>query len=130
MCILVGLDGSSQSFRALEFALEEGKLRKKKIVAIHSLYGGTKTDEEDIQRGEEILKKAKEIAKDYGVEIETHLLVRGKSPGEDIVEFAKEIGAEMIVVGMKKRSPLEEVILGSAAKYVVANATQPVVLVK
>ncbi len=130
MCILVGLDGSSQSFRALEFALEEGKLRKKKVVAIHSLYGGTKTDEEDIQRGEEILKKADEIAKDYGVEIETHLLVRGKSPGEDIVEFAKEIGAEMIVVGMKKRSPLEEVILGSAAKYVVANATQPVVLVK
>ena len=130
MCILVGLDGSSQSFRALEFALEEGKLRKKKVVAIHSLYGGTKTDEEDIQRGEEILKKAEEIAKDYGVEIETHLLVRGKSPGEDIVEFAKEIGAEMIVVGMKKRSPLEEVILGSAAKYVVANATQPVVLVK
>ena len=130
MCIPVGLDGSSQSFRALEFALEEGRLRKKKVVAIHSLYGGTKTDEEDIRRGEEILKKAEEIAKDYGVEIETHLLVRGKSPGEDIVEFAKEIGAEMIVVGMKKRSPIEEVILGSAAKYVVANATQPVVLVK
>jgi len=130
MCILVGLDGSSQSFRALVFALEEGKLRKKKVVAIHSLYGGTKTDEEDIRRGEEILKKAEEIAKDYGIEIETHLLVRGKSPGEDIVEFAKEIEAEMIVVGMKKRNPLEEVILGSAAKYVVANATQPVVLVK
>ncbi len=130
MCILVGLDGSSQSFRALEFALEEGKLRGKKVVAIHSLYGGTKTDEEDIQRGEEILRRAEEMAKEYGVDIETHLLVRGKSPGEDILEFAEEIGAEIIVLGMKRRRSIEEMILGSAARYVVNHANQPVVLVK
>jgi nucleotide-binding universal stress UspA family protein len=131
MCILVGLDGSEQSFRALRFALEEGKLRGIKVVAIHSLFGGTKTDEEDVQRGEEILESARTIAKEeYGIDIETHLLVRGKHPGEDIVEFANEIGAKLIVVGMKKRSPVEEIILGSAAKYVVAKATQPVVLVK
>ena len=71
MCILVGLDGSEQSFRALRFALEEGKLRGIKVVAIHSLFGGTKTDEEDVQRGEEILESARTIAKEeYGIDIE------------------------------------------------------------
>ncbi len=130
MCILVGLDGSSQSFRALEFALEEGKLRGKKVVAIHSLYGGSKTDEEEIMKGEEILKKAEEIAKEYGVEFETHLLVRGKSPGEDIVDFANEVGAEIIVLGMRRRLSIKERILGGVSRFVVNHADQPVVLVK
>ncbi len=130
MCILVGLDGSSQSFRALEFALEEGKLRGKKVVAIHSLYGGDRTDEEEIIRGEEILKKAEEMAKEYGVEFETHLLVRGKSPGEDIVDFANEVGAEMIVLGMRRRLSIKERILGGVSRFVVNHADQPVVLVK
>jgi len=130
MCILVGLDGSAQSYRALEFALEEGKLRGKKVVAIHSLYGGSRTSEEEIMRGEEILKRAEEIAKEYDVEFETHLLVRGKSAGEDIVEFADEIGAEMIVLGMKRRASIKERILGGVSRYVVNHADQPVVLIK
>ncbi len=130
MCILVGLDGSSQSFRALEFALEEGKLRGKKVVAIHSLYGGDRTDEEEIIRGEEILKRAEEMAREYGVEFETHLLVRGKSPGEDIVDFANEVGAEMIVLGMKRRASIKERILGGVSRFVVNHADQPVVLIK
>ncbi len=130
MCILVGLDGSSESFRALEFALEEGRLRGKKVVAIHSLYGGTWTGEEEIMRGEEILKRAEEMAKEFGVEFETHLLVRGKSAGEDIVDFANEVGAELIVLGMKRRPSIKERILGGVSRFVVNHADQPVVLVK
>ena len=130
MSIVVGLDGSDQSFRALRFALEEGKLRKKKVYAIHSLFGGEETDIEDIEKGEKILEEARKIAEEYGVEFETKLLVRGKTPGEDIVEFANEVRADLIVLGMRRRSLLEEVILGKAAKYVVAKAKQPVVLVK
>jgi len=130
MCILVGLDGSEQSFKALRFALEEGKLRGKKVVAIHSLFGGDKTDMEDIEKGEKILEEAKKIAEEYDVEFETNLLIRGKSPGEDIVEFAEEIGAELIVLGMRRRSLVEEIVLGKAAKFVVVKAKQPVVLVK
>lgn len=130
MSIVVGLDGSDQSYRALRFALEEGKLRRRKIYAIHSLFGGEETDMGDIERGEEILERAREIARDYSVDLETKLLVRGKNPGEDIVDFAEEVKAEMIVLGMRRRSLLEEVILGRAAKFVVARARQPVVLIK
>ncbi len=130
MSIVVGLDGTDRSFRALKFALEEAKLRKVKVYAVHSLFGGDKTDIEDIERGEKILEEAKRIAEDYNVEIETKLLIRGKAPGEDIVEFAAAVNASMIVLGMKRRSLVEEVILGKAAKYVVVKSKQPVVLVK
>jgi nucleotide-binding universal stress UspA family protein len=130
MSIVVGLDGSDRSFRALRFALEEGKLRRVKVYAVHSLFGGDRTDMEDIERGEKILEEARKIAEEYGVEFEAKMLIRGKSPGEDIVEFADEVNAIMIVLGMKRRSLMEEVILGKAAKYVVVKAKQPVVLVK
>ncbi len=130
MSIVVGLDGSDRSFRALRFALEEAKLRGVKVYAVHSLFGGEKTDMEDIEKGKEILEEAKRIAKELDVEIETKLLIRGKAPGEDIVDFAEEVNAVMIVLGMKRRSLVEEVILGKAAKYVVVKAKQPVVLVK
>lgn len=128
--ILVGLDGSEESFRALKFAIEESKLRNLKVVAVHSLKGGTKTASEDIQKGEEILEKARKLAEDNGVDFESHMLVRGYEPGEDIVKFAQEIGAFMIVVGTRKKSPVEKLLLGSVAQYVVTKAKQPVVVVK
>jgi nucleotide-binding universal stress UspA family protein len=128
--ILVGLDESEESFRALEFAIEEGKLRNMKVVAVHSLKGGSKTTTEDIQKGEEILDKAKKLAEERGVDFESHLLVRGYEPGEDIVNFAKEIDAFMIVMGTRKRSAVEKLLLGSVAQYVVTKAKQPVVVVK
>jgi len=110
--------------------LEEGKLRGKKVVVVHSLFGGDKTDMDDIQRGEKLLESARMIAEEYDVDFESHLLIRGKSPGEDIIDFANEIKAELIVLGMRRRSLVEEIVLGKAAKYVVVKAKQPVVLVK
>ncbi len=128
--ILVGLDGSSASFAALEFAIEEAKIRKTKIIAVHSLFGGDRTKSEDVARGEEILEKARDMAGSEGVEIETHLLVRGNEPGYDIISYADEINASMIAVGVRRRSAVGKLILGSVAQYVILNAKQPVVSVK
>ena len=63
----------------MKFALEEGKLRRKKVYVIHSLFEGDETDVEDIERGKSILERAKEMAVNYGVDLETKLLVRGRN---------------------------------------------------
>ncbi|AEA46637.1 universal stress protein [Archaeoglobus veneficus] len=128
--ILVGLDGSNASFAALDFAIEEAKIRNTKVVAIHSLFGGDRTKSEDVIRGEEILEEARKRAEEAGVEIETHLLVRGNEPGYDIVSYAEEIDASLIVVGVRRRSAVGKLILGSVAQYVILNAKRPVVAVK
>ncbi|RLI88990.1 MAG: universal stress protein [Archaeoglobales archaeon] len=128
--ILVGLDGSNASFAALDFAIEEAKIRKTKVVAIHSLYGGDRTKSEDVAKGEEILEEARRRGEKAGVEVETHLLVRGNEPGYDIISYADEINASLIVVGVRRRSAVGKLILGSVAQYVILNAKQPVVSVK
>jgi nucleotide-binding universal stress UspA family protein len=65
-----------------------------------------------------------------GIPVETHLLVRGFTPGEDFVEFAKEHDIDEIVVGIRKTSPVGKIVFGSNARYVILNAHCPVVTVK
>ena len=43
------------------------------------------------------------------MENDTHLLIRGMSPGEDIVAFAKEQEVDSIIIGVKRRSKVGKV---------------------
>ncbi|MEX1326820.1 MAG: universal stress protein, partial [Desulfobacterales bacterium] len=65
-----------------------------------------------------------------GIACNTHLLIRGLAPGEDIVEFAEESKTDEIVIGVKRRSKVSKLLLGSTAQYVILQATCPVVSVK
>jgi nucleotide-binding universal stress UspA family protein len=57
-------------------------------------------------------------------------LIRGLAPGEDLVDFARDNQADMIVVGVKRRSKMGKLLMGSTAQYVVLQASCPVVTVK
>lgn len=130
MSILVALDDSERSERIIKFAIEEAKIRNDKLLFVHSLFGGDKTTDEDVERGESILEKASKMAKEAGVEYEKHLLIRGKDPGDDIVEFAKEVDASMIIIGVRKRSPVGKLLFGSVAQHVILHAEMPVICIK
>jgi len=131
MAIVVALDErSKRTERVVAFSIEESKLRNEKLYFIHSLYGGERTEQKEIDAGEELLKWAEEEARKAGVDCETKLLVRGKEPAEDIVEFANEINANLIIIGVRKRRPAGKVIFGSVAQDVILNSTQPVICVK
>jgi nucleotide-binding universal stress UspA family protein len=56
--------------------------------------------------------------------------VRGNTPTEDILEVARQAGAEMIVIGVRRRSPVGKMILGSNAQEILLDADCPVLAVK
>ncbi len=60
----------------------------------------------------------------------THLLVRGFTPGEDIVKFAKENNIDEILIGIKRRSKVGKLLFGSNAQFIILKAHCPVVTVK
>lgn len=131
MAIVVALDKKSKrSERVLSFSIEEAKLRNEKLIFVHSLYGGERTTQEEIDNGEALLKWAEEVAKNAGVNCETKLLVRGKEPAEDIIEFADEVKASIIVIGVRKRRPAGKVLFGSVAQDVILHSNQPVICIK
>ncbi len=130
MKILIGYDGSRQSKDALDLAKKHALAFGAKVYVVTSLFGETETSPQEIETAEEGLEYAKKALAEGGIEIETHLLVRGVTPGEDLVQFAREQGIDQIVVGVKKVSPVGKLIFGSNARHVILNAPCPVLTVK
>ncbi len=130
MKIMVCYEGSGASRSALRVAVKHAKAFGAKLFLVASLEKGTEDEQKVIKDLETELNNAKEkIVKD-GIDCETHLLVRGMSPDEDLVQYAKEKGIDEIAIGIRKRSKVGKLIFGSTAQYLILNAHCPVITVK
>ncbi|MCK9274221.1 MAG: universal stress protein [Syntrophales bacterium] len=130
MKIIVGYEGSRMSHMALDLAKKHAKAFGAEVTVITSLEGGRADKIEDIEAAKNGLEYAEELLKREGIESKSHLLIHGLSPGEDIVDFAKEQNADEIIVGVKMKSKVGKFLLGSNAQYVILNAHCPVVTIK
>jgi nucleotide-binding universal stress UspA family protein len=59
-----------------------------------------------------------------------HLAVGTDSAGDAVLGVAEEVGAELLVVGIHRRSPVGKALLGSNAQRILLNATCPVLAVR
>lgn len=130
MKLMVGYDGSNASKEALRSARLHAKAFKAKVHVVRSMESGTESKQEDIQAAEKELEWCKTFFEKEGVPCETHLLIRGLSPAEDLVTFAKEKSVDEIFVGVKRRSRVGKMLMGSNAQYVILKAPCTVVTVK
>ena len=130
MKIVVGYDMTDPAEKALAVGLDYSKKLGAKLILIASLVGGAKEDVEEINAFEKGLRSAEMKAADNGVKCEKHLLMRGNTPGEDIVAFARENRVDLIVIGVKKRSKVGKLMFGSTAQFIILEADSPVLAVK
>lgn len=130
MKIMVGYDGSNVAKSALSLAKKQAQAFGGEVHVVTSLVGETETSTEAIQKAEQELEYTKEFMEQGGIAVETHLLIRGMSPGEDLVEFAREKRIELVVVGVRKRSAVGKILFGSNARFVILHAPCPVLTVK
>ena len=130
MKILVGYDGSNSAKEALNLAKIHAKAFGASVSVVTSMEKGTEGQREEIAQAEKGLAWAKSVFEENGIDCDTHLLIRGLSPGEDIVEYARENQVEEIIVGVKRRSKVGKLLMGSTAQFVILQAPCPVVSVK
>jgi nucleotide-binding universal stress UspA family protein len=128
--IVVGYVPKPEGKAALLRAAEEAKLRNSRLVVVNSNRGGREFDREDAIESESELEQVKRELRELGVEHEVRQLVRGMDPAEDLVNVATELDAEFIVIGLRRRSPVGKLILGSNAQRVLLDAPCPVLAVK
>ena len=128
--IVVGYNGGITGKDALAQAKEQSKALNAKVHVVESRVGKTHTDSQDIMHSKEDLEFAETYLKKQNIPCETHLLVRGVKPGEDIVQFAEENLADLIIVGVRRRSKVGKLIFGSTAQFVILNAPCPVMTVR
>lgn len=130
MRFLVAYNGSAESRAALELAIQQASLAQAKLFVVTSMEGGRSEKPKDIVRVNQELREVRQRLENSGIQHEVHELVRGLSPGEDIVALAKENEIDHIFVGIEKRSKTRKLFLGSTAQYIILKANCPVTTTK
>ena len=127
---MVAYNGSEAAKAALELAKHQAQLRGSHIDVVTSMEGGPKEKPEVISEANFYLEEAGKDLEAAGISHETYQLVRGLSPGEDIVKFAADNAVDFIFVGIEKKSRTQKLLLGSTAQFIILKAGCPVVTVK
>ncbi|MFV0436082.1 MAG: universal stress protein [Desulfopila sp.] len=130
MKILLGYKGSNVGGDLLKIAAKHAEAFAAEVDIVTSLTGGEKTSTKEVQAAESGLVFAHDFLSRQGIRCRTHLLVRGRMPGEDLVDFAEENGVDEMIIGVKSRSKVGKILFGSTAQYVILHAHCPVVSVK
>jgi nucleotide-binding universal stress UspA family protein len=138
--IIVGVDGSGHSHRALDWAIREAAIRHVPLTVLtvqqvmRSFWAGPMLYPEDADLAENARKLAQdetdevlgELAEDARPPEVTVLGVPG-FPAEEILAVAKD--ADMIVVGSRGEGGFKKLLMGSVASQVTRHAHIPVVVI-
>jgi len=133
--ILAATDGSSNSLRAAENALEIAKLAKAKITLVYVVYvprlyqGDISIElmESFVEDGQKILKDTSQVFSRANYPFTTKL-IRGKKPAVAICSLAKKY--DLLIIGTRGLHKKQERSLGSVSSCVIHCAPCPVLLVK
>jgi nucleotide-binding universal stress UspA family protein len=132
MKIVVGFTMADEGRAALEWAIAEAHHHSAEIVVVHSMMGGGSEEAET----REVLTYRKELDEiecrltDAGIPHTVRRLIRGLSPAEDLIQVVSEEGADMIAIGIRRRSRAGKLLMGSNSQEILLMADCPVVAVK
>ena len=127
--VVVGFVRTPEGDAAVDAAVEETRRRSGRLVVVHSEKGGD-LDAETVLQNRDALEHLQRRLKDDGLEVEVRDLARGKDPVDDLVDVADREQAALIVIGLRRRSPVGKLLLGSNAQQILLTADCPVLAVK
>lgn len=128
--IVVGYVPKPEGRAALRRAAEEARLRGARLVVINSARGGRDFERDDAAESDAELDEVRAQLRQAGVPGEVRQLVRGVDVADDLIAVAEEQAADFIVIGLRRRSPVGKLILGSNAQRILLDAPCPVLCVK
>lgn len=128
MTVLVAYVPRPEGQAALDKAIEIAKERRERLMVVNAGPGGHAADPSiadaiDVERIEKRLRES-------GIEAEFKQFVRGKGTVEEILDLVESLPASLLVIGLRKRSSVGKLILGSVAQDILLSARCPVLAVK
>lgn len=144
--ILVGVDGSRQSKRAIDKAIAVAARNEAELIIVTVLSGGQyvglgntevgfgyvdqQVMDESRQRFENLVQQYRQQAQDAGVTEVVTSVFYGHAKVDLARTLPKEFGADLIMLGATGANVVERMVLGSTAGYVITNAVCDVLLVR
>ena len=147
--ILVPVDGSINSMKAIDYAVNLAEKYKSEIIALHVLYSqtgfafhketvaGTITSSslndlnlEAKQEAEKWFKEINKRAEKMNVQIKTEVVFTVISIVEGILTHAEKENIDLIIIGSKGKSGWKKLIVGSIASGISTYAHCPILIVR
>ena len=128
MAIVVGYVPRPEGQAALDRAIEEARLRHTRLVVLNVSRGDALVDSRYATAADWDAVTAKLEASGVDHEVAQH--VEARDPAEQLLRVAQETIAEMIVIGLRRRTPVGKLIMGSAAQTILLESEAPVLAVK
>ena len=126
--VVVGYVPRPEGRAALARGVAEAQLRETRLIVVNATRGDALVDERFLQ-GDARDGLAAELAQ-APVPTELRQLSDGRDIAEQLESVALETGADLIVIGLRRRSPVGKLILGSAASRILLSVSIPVLAVK
>jgi nucleotide-binding universal stress UspA family protein len=128
--VVVGFVPTPEGHAALDRAVDEARLRDVSLVIVTSRRGGREYDDGEAAADQAALDELRTRLDAEGVPHEVRLLVRGREPAEDLIDTANDVQASLLVIGIRHRTPVGKLLLGSDAQRILLEAEVPVLTVK
>ena len=122
MKIMVGYDGSEAAKDALELAKKHAKAFDAEIHLVASMAKGTDTKLAGIEKIEAALQYAQDSVEEENIPCQQHLLIRGLTAGEDLVEYVRENGIDTVFAKLFKiQARFVEKLMAAVFEVVLIN---------
>ncbi|MFE0251225.1 universal stress protein [Streptomyces sp. NPDC059010] len=128
MTILVGYVPSPEGEAALRAGIDEARRRAEKLLVVNTTRGEAYADPRFAQEPD--LTHVREDLAALGVAFDVRQVVGARDAAEEIIDLAETMGASLVVIGLRRRSAVGKLIMGSAAQQILLGVGCPVLAVK
>lgn len=128
LTIVVGYIPNELGRATVQAAIEEARLRGAFVLVVNASRADAYVDRHLAEP--EHLSDLDGLLASSGVPHQVVQRVGVGEPADEIVHAAKEAGAGLVVIGIRRRSPVGKLLLGSTAQRVLLNSPCPVLAVK
>jgi nucleotide-binding universal stress UspA family protein len=128
MIIVIGYSPSKPGQTALLVGIQEAQLRGASLVVLNTSRGDALSDPGYAQPAD--LDWVRTTCTEAGVDFSIRQEVRGRDAAEEIVDLLHEVRADLCVIGIRRRSTVGKMLLGSNAHRVLMEAPCHVLSVK
>lgn len=126
--IIVGWTPMPEGQAAIQHAVGEARLHGDELLVVNVSARSDPPEDTFADEGE--VRQLRAFLDGEGLTYTIRQLVRGKDAAEEIVGLASELDARCIVIGLRQRSPVGKLLLGSNSQRILLDAHCPVIAVK
>ncbi|MBK8184548.1 MAG: universal stress protein [Candidatus Competibacteraceae bacterium] len=128
MTIIVAYAPRPEGRAAVEKGIEIAASSGEKLIVVNAGVGGN-TNDVSVAKAQDA-EEVEELLAASGLDAEFKQYIRGHTSLEEIQQLVRDYAASLVIIGLRKRSKVGKLLLGSMAQNILLSVPCPVLAVK